>query len=129
VNLKGAAADSDIGTIRIEGLHPQGHIGAATAIAVIAIAVVIIVTPARPFGVWTLSHPEYLMVLAVLAARFPKMPPPVTCRRRANRAMAVFGKIPPILAQSPGIRCTPCAHISASFQEYNENPSFRRRKR
>jgi hypothetical protein len=55
VNLKRAAADTNVGTIGIERLHAQRDIGAAAATTII---VIVVIAPARPFGVGTLSHPS-----------------------------------------------------------------------
>jgi hypothetical protein len=68
VNLESAAADTDVWTIRIERLHTQRYIGAAAAIATI-VGIIVVIPPARPFGVGTLSHPANLLSLPVSAIR------------------------------------------------------------
>jgi hypothetical protein len=67
VHLKGAAADTDIRAVRIEGLHPQRHVWATPVIAIVAV-----IAPARPFGVGSLSHPANLMSLPIPAIRTPQ---------------------------------------------------------
>jgi hypothetical protein len=69
VNLEGAAANTNIGAIRIERLHAQWHVRATSAVIIVVIIVIVVVSPARPFGVGTLSHPAYLLSLPVSATR------------------------------------------------------------
>ncbi|HTJ63546.1 MAG TPA: hypothetical protein VL899_07025 [Alphaproteobacteria bacterium] len=54
MNLKRSPPNANIGTVRVESLHAQRQI--RTPPAVIAVVIIIVVTPARPFGVGTLSH-------------------------------------------------------------------------
>jgi hypothetical protein len=72
VNLEGAAANTNIGAVRVERLHAQRHVRATSAIIVIIIVIIVVITPARPFGVGTLSHPDDLLSLPVSAIRQSK---------------------------------------------------------
>jgi hypothetical protein len=51
VDLERAAADAHVGAVRVERLHAQRQVWTA------ATTIIVIVAPARPFGVGTLSHP------------------------------------------------------------------------